>query len=73
MLTTSDERADVVNRGRPAVARRLLVRHGAVLSLVKEKEPTRARDALAAERRRMPRMPVKKDYRFEGPTGPRLN
>jgi predicted dithiol-disulfide oxidoreductase (DUF899 family) len=38
--------------------------------LVKEKELTRARDALAAERRRMPRMAVGKDYRFEGPNGP---
>ena len=38
--------------------------------LVKEKELTRARDALAAERRRMPRMAVTKDYRFEGPGRP---
>ena len=38
--------------------------------LVKEKELTRARDALAAERRRMPRMLVEKEYRFEGPDGP---
>jgi len=38
--------------------------------LVKEKELTRARDALAAERRRMPRMAVEKDYRFEGSQGP---
>jgi predicted dithiol-disulfide oxidoreductase (DUF899 family) len=38
--------------------------------LVKEKELTRARDALAAERRRMPRMAVVKDYRFDGPHGP---
>jgi predicted dithiol-disulfide oxidoreductase (DUF899 family) len=38
--------------------------------LVKEKELTRARDALAAERRRMPWMEVDKDYRFEGPDGP---
>jgi predicted dithiol-disulfide oxidoreductase (DUF899 family) len=37
--------------------------------LVKEKELTRARDALAAERRRMPRMAVEKQYRFEGPDG----
>jgi predicted dithiol-disulfide oxidoreductase (DUF899 family) len=37
--------------------------------LVKEKEVTRARDALAAERRRMPWMAVDKDYRFEGPEG----
>jgi predicted dithiol-disulfide oxidoreductase (DUF899 family) len=38
--------------------------------LVKEKELTRARDALAAERRRMPRMAVEKEYRFERPNGP---
>ena len=38
--------------------------------LVREKELTRARDALAAERRRMPRMAVEKEYRFEGPDGP---
>ena len=37
--------------------------------LVKEKEVTRARDALAAERRRMPWLPVEKDYAFEGPEG----
>jgi predicted dithiol-disulfide oxidoreductase (DUF899 family) len=38
--------------------------------LVEEKQLTRARDALAARRRRMPRMAVDKDYRFEGPDGP---
>jgi predicted dithiol-disulfide oxidoreductase (DUF899 family) len=38
--------------------------------LVKEKELTRARDALAAERRRMPRQAVGDEYRFEGPGGP---
>src|SRR3981081_3949192 len=37
--------------------------------LVKEKEATRARDALAAERRRMPWMAVEKEYSFEGPNG----
>ena len=37
--------------------------------LGKEKELTRARDALAAERRRMPWMQVEKEYRFEGPLG----
>jgi predicted dithiol-disulfide oxidoreductase (DUF899 family) len=37
--------------------------------LVKEKALTRARDAMAAERRRMPWMRVEKPYRFEGPTG----
>jgi predicted dithiol-disulfide oxidoreductase (DUF899 family) len=37
--------------------------------LVKEKAQTRARDALAAERRRMPWMAVEKAYQFEGPQG----
>ena len=37
--------------------------------LVKEKAFTRARDTLAAERRRMPWMEVEKDYAFEGPNG----
>ena len=35
--------------------------------LLKEKAQTRARDALAAERRRMPWMAVEKAYAFEGP------
>ncbi|TCU37700.1 DUF899 domain-containing protein [Rhizobium azibense] len=37
--------------------------------LVKEKDLTRARDALAAERRRMPWMAVETAYGFEGPAG----
>jgi predicted dithiol-disulfide oxidoreductase (DUF899 family) len=37
--------------------------------LVKEKALTRARDALAAERRRMPWMAVEKAYEFAGPNG----
>ena len=37
--------------------------------LIKEKAHTRARDTLAAERRRMPWMTVEKDYVFEGPDG----
>ena len=35
--------------------------------LAKEKALTRARDALAAERRHMPWMAVEKRYTFEGP------
>jgi predicted dithiol-disulfide oxidoreductase (DUF899 family) len=38
--------------------------------LEKEKEATRARDALNAERRRLPMVRVEKDYAFEGPDGP---
>ncbi len=37
--------------------------------LVEEKALTRARDALAAKRRRMPRMAVEQEYAFEGPNG----
>src|SRR5437899_146294 len=37
--------------------------------LVKEKAFTRSRDALAAERRRMPWMSVEKRYEFGGPKG----
>ena len=37
--------------------------------LVKEKELTRARDALAAKRRRMPWLAVEKTYEFHGPAG----
>ena len=37
--------------------------------LIKEKELTRARDAMAAARRRMPWLAVEKQYVFEGPNG----
>ena len=37
--------------------------------LAKEKELTRARDALASERRRMPWVAVEKEYKFEGSQG----
>jgi predicted dithiol-disulfide oxidoreductase (DUF899 family) len=43
--------------------------HEALLS--KEKEATRSRDALAAERRRQPMMEFSADYEFEGPDGRR--
>ena len=37
--------------------------------LVKEKAATRARDALAAERRRLPMVKIEKEYSFDGPKG----
>jgi predicted dithiol-disulfide oxidoreductase (DUF899 family) len=37
--------------------------------LAKEKELTRQRDALSAERRQLPMVEVEKEYRFEGPGG----
>jgi predicted dithiol-disulfide oxidoreductase (DUF899 family) len=38
--------------------------------LAKEKQATRARDELAAERRRQPMVRIDKEYVFEGPNGP---
>ena len=38
--------------------------------LAQEKEVTRAHDALAARRRRMPWTAVEREYRFDGPDGP---
>src|SRR6188768_913917 len=37
--------------------------------LVKEKAATKARDALSAERRRLPMVRIEKDYVFDGPGG----
>ncbi|MFC4053272.1 DUF899 domain-containing protein [Actinomadura syzygii] len=53
---------DVVSRDEWLEARKAL--------LAKEKELTRARDALNAERRRLPMVRVEEDYLFEGPDGP---
>ena len=39
--------------------------------LIKEKESTRQRDALAAQRRRLPMVAIKKEYVFQGPEGRR--
>ena len=39
--------------------------------LIKEKEITRQRDALAAERRRLPMKEIKREYVFQGPEGRR--
>ena len=37
--------------------------------LIREKEMTRQRDALNADRRRLPMVEIDKDYTFEGPDG----
>ncbi|MDQ6772183.1 MAG: DUF899 domain-containing protein [Candidatus Dormibacteraeota bacterium] len=55
------DRPQVASRDEWLVARREL--------LAKEKEASRARDALSAERRRLPMMRIDKDYVFEGPGG----
>jgi predicted dithiol-disulfide oxidoreductase (DUF899 family) len=53
----------------PAVVSREQWRTAHAELLAKEKELTRARDALAASRRRVPWMAVDKDYSFVGPHG----
>jgi len=53
---------DVVSREQWLEARREL--------LDREKEATRARDALNADRRRLPMVAVDQEYAFEGPDGP---
>jgi predicted dithiol-disulfide oxidoreductase (DUF899 family) len=53
---------EVVSREEWLAARKAL--------LAREKEHTRATDALAAERRRLPMVAVEKEYRFAGPDGP---
>jgi predicted dithiol-disulfide oxidoreductase (DUF899 family) len=52
----------VVSRGEWLAARKEL--------LAKEKEATRARDALRAERQALPMVEIEKEYTFEGPEGP---
>jgi predicted dithiol-disulfide oxidoreductase (DUF899 family) len=54
---------DVVSREQWLEARRQL--------LAREKEFTRQRDALNADRRRLPMIRIEKDYVFAGPDGPR--
>ena len=51
----------VVSRDEWLVARKALLR--------KEKDATRARDVVNAERRQLPMVKVETDYRFTGPTG----
>ena len=61
MSTGMIENQKIVSRDEWQAARQQL--------LVKEKDLTRARDALAAERRRMPWLAVGKRYEFDGPKG----
>jgi len=57
------ERPKVVSRDEWTAARRQL--------LVKEKELNRRRDALSAERRKLPMVKIEKEYVFQGPEGRR--
>src|SRR4030088_1808618 len=61
MGTSMMEKPQIVSRDEWLAARENL--------LAKEKQLTRERDALAAERRRMPWLAVEKQYQFDGPKG----
>ena len=61
MATSMMEKPRIVSRDEWLAAREKLV--------AKEKQLTHQRDALAAERRRMPWQAVEKQYQFEGPNG----
>jgi predicted dithiol-disulfide oxidoreductase (DUF899 family) len=60
--------ADKLTSYPPIVSREEWQRARAQL-LIKEKAATRAHDALAAERRRLPMVGIEKDYVFDGPQG----
>jgi len=67
-MTTAPEKNEITMKTPPIVsAQDWKAAHDQLL--VKEKAMTHARDALMAERRRMPWMAVEKDYVFEGPDG----
>jgi hypothetical protein len=74
-LRTSDGRtlASRLGPGGPYVAQVVVSREKWEAALeklrVKEKQATRARDALAAERRRLPMVRIEKEYVFEGRDG----
>jgi predicted dithiol-disulfide oxidoreductase (DUF899 family) len=61
MTETTVAHPEVVSREQWTAARKEL--------LVKEKELTKRRDALNAERRRLPMVKLDKDYTFDGPDG----
>lgn len=61
MPATTTAHPPIVTREQWRIARKEL--------LEKEKELTRARDALSAARRRLPMVRIDKDYRFAGPVG----
>ena len=61
MITQETALPPVVSRAEWLKARKAL--------LEKEKNLTRARDALSAERRRLPMVKIEKNYVFEGPEG----
>lgn len=71
-MTTSPKtgrRSELLGMQTPPIVSAEEWRAASARLLAKEKAHTRARDALAAERRRMPWLAVEKDYAFVGPEG----
>jgi predicted dithiol-disulfide oxidoreductase (DUF899 family) len=68
-MTTATEKQSALPKSTPPVVSPQEWETARQQLLVKEKELTRARDAMAAQRRRMPRMLVEKNYVFDGPQG----
>ena len=71
MATSSKDQRDSgqPTKSKPPIVSQREWDHAREQLLVKEKAQTRARDALVAERRRMPWVVVEKSYVFEGPNG----
>ncbi|MFW6192242.1 MAG: DUF899 domain-containing protein [Gemmatimonadota bacterium] len=69
MTTETGDGASTRTRGLPEVVSPEAWREAREALLAKEKAHTRARDALAAERRRLPMVEIEKAYVFEGPSG----
>src|SRR5258708_1447393 len=69
MLTKNEQSKENVAMNKPPIVSQQEWEAARQQLLVKEKALTRSRDALAAERRRMPWMTVEKNYEFDGPNG----
>lgn len=63
------QRLETPTEGRPRIVSRRQWQQALDSFQVKEKKATRARDALAAERRRLPMVKIETDYTFDGPAG----
>lgn len=68
-MTTAKKRDDKPLASLPKIVSREEWQRARDQFLVKEKEATKARDALNAERRRLPAVRIEKDYVFEGQDG----
>jgi len=68
-MATNGNTTGTVYAGRPPVVSRDEWQEARDALMVKEKAHTRAKDALSAERRRLPMIQIDTDYPFDGPEG----